>query len=311
MIQFPLVTTDVERRPAREPSDRRQTARIPVGAKLLHRAVGMGDYALCEVVNITTSGIELLLEKPLKSGTVVTILVRPEGSSHSHYRVVGIVQRSQRRRSRWLHVVRASSKRPWSSMFIYDVIYHALTGAKPWPGAEWLYVENTADPGRDPHHHFDTTGPGIEQAADPAGATEHEPDSYHAPGWRDPSYGFSNSIYQLVTRRQRTTSRPAGTVLITRGSFADHSIYLVEGTVRIEAYDGKMFEVAAGTRDARFPISVLRPHAYKVTAVSDVSVIPLSRQMIDELTRIVASHGSVPGIEVSEGGPLPAELKKA
>lgn len=271
----------------------------------------MGDYALCDVVNITTSGIELLLERPLKTGTVVTILVRPEGSSHSHYRVIGIVQRSERRRSRWLHVVRASSKRPWSSMFIYDVIYQALTGAKPWPGAEWMYVENTADPGGDTNNYHAAAEPGFEQPAEPGGSGDDEPASSRTPGWGDPFDGFSDPVRRLIARRQPVATRPAGTVLITHGSFEDYSIYLVEGTVRIEAYDGKGFEVAAGTREARFPISVLRPHAYTVTAVSDVSVILLSRQMIDALTRIVASHGSVPGIEVSEGGPLPADLEEA
>ncbi|MDZ7840798.1 MAG: cyclic nucleotide-binding domain-containing protein [Gammaproteobacteria bacterium] len=297
--------------PVREPSDRRQTARIPAGAKLLHRAVGMGDYALCDVVNITTSGIELLLERPLPTGTVVTILVPTEGSSRSRYRVIGIVQRSERRRSRWLHVVRASHKRPWSSMFIYDVIYQALTGAKPWPGAEWLYVENTADPGNDTDDHYAATVPHLEHPDEPAESGEDESAPCRAPGWCSPFDAFSDPLRRLVARQQRVTSRPAGTVLVTRGSLEDHSIYLVEGTVRIEAYDGKLFEVAAGTRDAHFPISVLRPHAYTVTAVSNVSVILLDRQTMDELARIVASHGSVPGIEVSEGGPLPAELEEA
>jgi hypothetical protein len=217
------------------------------------------------------------------------------------------VQRSHRRRSRWLHVVRASSKRPWSSMFIYDVIYQALTGAKPWPGAEWLYVENAADP----ENHYGATAPALEHPEESAESGEDEPPSCRAPGWGTPFDGLSDPVHRLLARQQRFVSRPAGTVLVTRGTFEDDSIYLIEGSVRIEAYDGKTFEVAAGTRDAHFPISVLRPHAYTVTAVSDVSVIPLDRQMIDELTRIVASHGSVPGIEVSEGGPLPAELEEA
>ncbi len=76
-------------------SDRRATARIPAGATLLHRAVGMRDYAPCAVVSVTTSGVELLGERPLEPGTVVTILVRPEASPGKYYRVIGSVVRRE------------------------------------------------------------------------------------------------------------------------------------------------------------------------------------------------------------------------
>lgn len=248
----------------------------------------MSDYALCEVENVTTSGMELLLDRPLREGTVVTILVRPEGSPGKYYRVIGIVQRREKKHSRWLHVVRASSKRPWSSMFIYDVIYQALTGEMPWPVPEWMYMDD-GKPG--------SIDGGLEL--------------YGELGWLAPFDELNDLIRRFLARKQQVVSKPAGATLIKRGSFEDDSIYLVEGTVRIEPYDGKSFQIAAGTRNAHFPVSVLRPHAYTVTAVSDVAVVLLSRHMLEDLARIAANHGSHPGIEVSEGGPLPEELTGA
>ena len=74
--------------------ERRRTARIPVDAVLLYRAVGMEDYEICHVLNVSTLSLEILLDQALGEGTVVTIAVRPEGSSQQYYRVMGEVKRT-------------------------------------------------------------------------------------------------------------------------------------------------------------------------------------------------------------------------
>lgn len=322
----------MEKMPDQKSSDRRQTARIPTGAKLLHRAVGMRDYALCEVLNVTTSGIEMLAEQPLAPGTVVTFLVQSEDSPRKYYRVVGSVERRERKQARWLHVVKASNRRPWSPMFIYDVVYQALRGERMWPVPEWMFVEHDAGPRRSPEDPgpSPTEDPGPSPTGDPGPSPtgdpgppqpetvdnpdaapeeeEGDPDLYRALAWFAPFDEFSDMLRQFIAREQRVTRRPAGTTLVERGSMEDTSIYLIAGIVEIEAFDGKRSRIAAGTNDARYPISVLRPHAYTVIAATDVTVIMLSQDMIRQLTRITGSYRNHLGIEVLEEDSLPAEL---
>ena len=297
------------------PTDRRQTARIPTGAKLLHRAVGMSDYALCDVRNITTSGIELLLDRPWDRGTVMTVLVRPEGASHKYYRVVGAVDRREPVGSRWLHVIKASSKRPWSPMFIYDVMYQALAGLAARPESEPMYVEDASQAGLEAENSYAEMVQDLEAtaardqgghpdegvaAANAADADELEdagdagdpdrsdaspgtgdPVVYSALAWFAPFDELNALLRQFIAREQTVTRKPAGAVLIERGSDDDVSLYLV------------------------------RPHAYTVRAVTDVTVIVLSQELVRRVARITATHRSRLGvIEVSEQESPPAEITR-
>lgn len=108
--------------PTQDPEERRRTVRIPVDAVLLYRAVGMDDYEICHVLNVSTLSLEILLDQALAEGTVVTIAVRPEGSSQQYYRVVGEVKRREQRDVGYMHVITAPSEQSWSPMFIYDVV---------------------------------------------------------------------------------------------------------------------------------------------------------------------------------------------
>lgn len=295
-------------------SDRRRTARIPTGARMLHRAVGMTDYALCEVLNVTTSGIEMLAEQPLEPGSVVTILVRPEGSPRKYYRLVGSVERRERKLGRWLHVVRSSNRRPWSSMFIYDVMFQALTGSKNRLVPEWIFVENDAEPHRIQSDGDTAAIAELEQAASRDGPADipdaesydGDPAVYRALARLVPFNEFSDLLRRFIARELHITRKPVGTTLIERGSMDNISIYLIEGTVTADAHDGKKFSITGGTNDARFPISVLRPHAYTVKAVTDVNVILFTQDKIRQLVRITASYKNRLGIEVSEGETMPA-----
>ena len=117
--------------------ERRRTVRIPVDAVLLYRAVGMDDFELCHVLNVSTLSLEILLDRALPETTVVTIAVRPEGSSKQYYRVVGEVKRVTQREGGWLHVITASTERPWSPMFIYDVVCSTFDPAPKNPVEEY------------------------------------------------------------------------------------------------------------------------------------------------------------------------------
>ncbi|MGA8259267.1 MAG: hypothetical protein WB783_03555, partial [Arenicellales bacterium] len=78
------------------------------------------------------------------------------------------------------------------------------------------------------------------------------------------------------------------------------TIYLIEGTLELEAFDGRKMSIVGGTRRAHLPISQLRPHAYTVRAATEVSVILMSQDMVREITRITTTYRSRSGIEVHE-----------
>jgi hypothetical protein len=109
---------------------------------------------------------------------------------------------------------------------------------------------------------------------------------------------------QFLARGHVVTKKPAGSTLIERSSREDVTIYLIEGTLELEAFDGRKISVVGGTRRARIPISQLSPHAYTVKAATDVSVILVSQDMVREVTRITTTYKSRPGIEVTEESPV-------
>ena len=105
---------------------------------------------------------------------------------------------------------------------------------------------------------------------------------------------------QFIARGQTVSRRPAGSTLIQRGSEEDVSIYLLKGTLELEAFDGKTMTIVGGTGRSRLPISQLRPHAYTVKALTDVAVMHFSQDMVREITRLTATNRNRPGIEVLE-----------
>lgn len=125
-------------------------------------------------------------------------------------------------------------------------------------------------------------------------------------GWFSPFNELNDLQRQFVARGHTVTKKRAGATLIERGSRDDISVYLIEGTLDLEAYDGRRMSIVGGTRRAHLPVSQLRPHAYTVRAATDVSVIVVSQDMVREVTRITTTYNSGPGIEVSE-----AELPSA
>lgn len=110
---------------------------------------------------------------------------------------------------------------------------------------------------------------------------------------------------QFIARGLTISRRPAGTVFVERGSQDDVSVCLVQGTVTLEAFDGRTMRVIGGTKRAQIPISQLRPHAFTVRADTDVTVLLVSQSMVRKVTRIVTTYSNRPGIEVKEVGLLP------
>jgi hypothetical protein len=119
--------------PTKSGRDRRRTVRIPVDAVLHYCVEGMNDFELCHVLNVSTLSLEILLDQALPENTAITIAVRVGGSSQKHYRLAGQVKQVRQcswmqtlfhqEKGGWVHVITAPIERPWSPMFIYDVVY--------------------------------------------------------------------------------------------------------------------------------------------------------------------------------------------
>jgi len=127
-----------------------------------------------------------------------------------------------------------------------------------------------------------------------------DPVTYWLLGWFSPFSELNDLQRQFIARGHRVTRKAAGTTLIERGSTEDVTVFLVEGTLELEAFDGRKMSIVAGTRRAHLPVSQLRPHAFTVKAATVVTVIFMSQDMVREINRIATTYKSRPGIEVSE-----------
>ena len=98
---------------------------IPVDAVIHYRTDKHTDFAMCHALNLSPQAVHVLLEQPLNQHDTITFMVRPEGSGQQPYYVSGEVKKRGLQDGGWLHEVAASSNRPWSEMFQYDVLCSA------------------------------------------------------------------------------------------------------------------------------------------------------------------------------------------
>jgi hypothetical protein len=78
---------------------------------------------------------------------------------------------------------------------------------------------------------------------------------------------------------------PAGTKLLERGTDDTWNLYLVEGTVQLEAADGMTRLIEGGTEKAASPISYLKPRLYAVTAMTRVAFLWMDDRLIEQVLR--------------------------
>jgi len=116
-----------------------------------------------------------------------------------------------------------------------------------------------------------------------------------------PFDGLNDLQRQFVARGLTVEKKRAGTTLIEIGSEEDTCVYLVEGTLELEAFDGRLTTVVGGTRHAHLPLSQLHPHAFTVRAASDVTVIFVRQTLVRQVNRVTSPCA---GIEVTEATSL-------
>lgn len=154
---------------------------------------------------------------------------------------------------------------------------------------------------------FDAAGSGIGEAEaaprDPAlGVLEPPHDSCFNEGdavtgwlleWFVPFNELTDTQREIVAGYEIIRTTNSGTCLIEQGSRDDICIYLVEGSLALEGPDGATMIIKAGTRRSRLPISVLTPHVYNVTAITDATFIALSQKLVRRVTEITTTYTSV------------------
>lgn len=163
-----------------------------------------------------------------------------------------------------------------------------------------------AAPSLEPEPEPESSGPWLEDTRNrEMSFNDGDPVTYWLLGLFSPFNELNDLQRQFIARGYTVTKINAGRTLVERGSLDDLSVYLIEGTIELEAFDGKRIDIVGGTRRASLPISQLRPHAYTVKAATDVTVILVSQKMIRDITRITTTYKNRPGIEVSEMSSLP------
>lgn len=110
---------------------------------------------------------------------------------------------------------------------------------------------------------------------------------------------LNEGLNESFARELVVSRKPAGSVLIERGSKDDVSICLMEGTLVLQAADGRQTRVAGGTPAARLPLCQLNPHLYSAIAATEVAVIILSQGLLRDVTAVVSKYKNMPGIQVS------------
>lgn len=111
--------------------------------------------------------------------------------------------------------------------------------------------------------------------------------------WFSPFNELTDTQREIIAGYETIRTVTSGSRLVEQGSTDDVCIYLVEGILELRALDGPTMRIAGGTRRSRLPISVLTPHVYTVTAVTNASVIVFSQRLIRKITEVTRTYSSV------------------
>lgn len=102
----------------------------------------------------------------------------------------------------------------------------------------------------------------------------------------------------LLADRSLVHTAPAGTRLLNHGMTDAWNLYLLEGTLSLEAADGQALLVEAGSERAASPVAFLKPRKYSVTSLSPVSFLWIPDRLLAE----VLAPASAPTPSAPKGG---------
>jgi len=102
-------------------------------------------------------------------------------------------------------------------------------------------------------------------------------------------------IAQLLSEKEiqkldiTAASFTPGTIVFNRGTEVDSLIYLVKGNIFMEADNGSSLEISANTFKALYPLSAGKLHYFTAIAESDVTVIYISKSILQSDRNITAA----------------------
>lgn len=94
----------------------------------------------------------------------------------------------------------------------------------------------------------------------------------------------------LLAEQSLVHTAPAGTRLLNQGMTDSWNMYLLEGSLSLEAADGQTLLVEAGGERAASPVSFLKPRKYTVTALTPVSFLWIPDALLAEILRPVPAR---------------------
>ena len=98
--------------------------------------------------------------------------------------------------------------------------------------------------------------------------------------------GLSVDGLSLLASRHPLFKAVAGTRILDHGSNDDWSLYLVAGTLQLQAADGATKTVEGGTAAAANPVASLKPRMYSITAMTPVTFLWMYDPMVDSVIKI-------------------------
>lgn len=111
---------------------------------------------------------------------------------------------------------------------------------------------------------------------------------------------LSNQELESLATHLVVAEAPKRAELISLGSEDENTIYLVEGTVRLEAADGGTKVIAHTDPAAKHPISRLRPSRYRVVALTKVQYLKIENDQLDSVFSIELPSKLMDHYQVSE-----------
>lgn len=115
-----------------------------------------------------------------------------------------------------------------------------------------------------------------------------------------PFESIDRQLLEVLATDVNILSAERDELLFSAGDYDSDEYYLLQGSIKLTARDGKEKIIDASQGNARFPIARLRPRMYSARANSDIRYIAISAAVLDELQRNLRYSGSPAMLEEAE-----------
>lgn len=115
-----------------------------------------------------------------------------------------------------------------------------------------------------------------------------------------PFESIDRQLLEVLASDVNILRAESGEALFSAGDFDADEYYLLQGSIKLTARDGKEKIIDASQGSARFPIARLRPRMYSARANSDIRYIVVSAAVLDELQRNLRYSGSPAMLDEAE-----------